>query len=94
MNERIDDSPMTLSESMTTDDANAFWQMSSGVHQNLLDEAIERMSEARDLLASALLPRDHGVYWCARDVDQAKIDKALEMLAPNAEAETSEGSEK
>lgn len=74
---------MTLDEYMTTDDHNAFWRLSSGEHQNLLDEAIERMDEARRLLAGALLPRDHGVYWCARDVDQANIDKALGLLVAN-----------
>jgi hypothetical protein len=76
---------MKLDEYMTTNDDNAFWRLSSGDHQNLLDEAIERMQEARGLLADALLPRDHGVYWCARDVDQAKIDRALGMLVANAD---------
>lgn len=72
---------MTLDEYMTTDDNNAFRRLSSSDHQNLLDEAIDRMGEARTLLAGALLPRDHGVYWCARDVDQIAIDKALGVLA-------------
>ena len=72
---------MTLDEYITTDDSNAFWRLSSGDHQNLLDEAIDRMSEARKLLAGALLPRDRGVYWCARNVDQADIDKALDALS-------------
>ena len=52
-----------------------------------LDEATERMNRARALLADALLPRDHGVYWCARDVDQRKIDEALEWLITNAPLE-------
>ena len=52
-----------------------------------LDEATERMNRARALLADALLPRDHGVYWCARDVDQRKIDEAIELLITNAPLE-------
>ena len=37
---------MTLDEYMAINDSNAFWRLSSGEHQNLLDEAIERMLDA------------------------------------------------
>ncbi len=49
-------------------------------------EARADIRKARDLLASALLPRDHGVYWCARAEDQAKIDEALTLLLYPANA--------
>jgi len=38
---------MTLDEYIASDDDNLFWKLSSGEQQNLLDEAIERMTEAR-----------------------------------------------
>lgn len=37
----------TLDEYMASTDSNAFWRLSAGDHQNLLDEAIDRMAEAR-----------------------------------------------
>ena len=56
-------------------------------------DTTDRMKRARALLADALLPRDHGVYWCARDIDQRKINDALELLdVPNsATCETEKG---
>ena len=34
---------MTLDEYLNSTDSNDFWRLSSGEHQNLLDEAIERI---------------------------------------------------
>ncbi len=34
---------MTLEQYMKEDDSNKFWRLSSGEHENLLDEAIEKM---------------------------------------------------
>jgi hypothetical protein len=55
-------------------------------------EARADMATAHDLLAAALLPRENGVYWCARAEDQAKIDEAMALLSANSVNHTTEAS--
>jgi hypothetical protein len=40
-----DAKPLTLTEYMASQDPNLFWRLSAGEHQNLLDEAIERIEK-------------------------------------------------
>ena len=72
---------MTLNEYMASDDSNAFWRLSSGDHQNLLDEAVERMMDAREALVAVLCDPEGNVCIQGRDADRVVVRKALDTLS-------------
>jgi len=72
---------MTLNEYMASDDSNAFWRLSSGDHQNLLDEAVERMMDAREALVAVLCDPEGNVCIQGSDADRDVVRKALDTLS-------------
>ena len=74
---------MTLDEYRATGDANAFWRLSSGEHQNLLDEAIDRMSDAHLRLAAVLCDPEGNVCINGSAEDRRIIGDALRLLLSN-----------
>ena len=80
---------MTLNEYMMTDDSNAFWRLSSGDHQNLLDEAVDRMSDAHQRLTSVLCDPEGNVCCHGSDEDRRIISDALRLLVANAPRQVS-----
>jgi len=72
---------MRLNEYMASDDSNAFWRLSSGDHQNLLDEAVERMMDAREALVAVLCDPEGNVCIRGSDADRDVVRKALDTLS-------------
>ena len=72
---------MTLNEYMASDDSNAFWRLSSGDHQNLLDDAVERMMDAREALVAVLCDPEGNVCIQGSDADRDVVRKALDTLS-------------
>ncbi len=50
---------MTLEQYMKEDDSNKFWRLSSGEHENLLDEAIEKMERYEKALKEIIHISDY-----------------------------------
>ena len=70
---------MTLDGYINSKDPNEFWKLSSGDHQNLLDEAIERIQENEKEIAMfysllTTIHRDGGHYIEKHGIQKAYHD--------------------
>jgi len=74
---------MTLDEYRASDDANAFWRLDSGDHQNLLDEAIDRIEELEAHLID--LNRENYRLASERNVDAGRARASAQHYMQIAE---------
>ena len=70
---------MDLAEYTRNSDRNKFWELPSGVAQNLLDEAIDRIAELEQQLAAMTAERDSESRWAKKYSDEA--DELRQQLA-------------
>jgi len=76
---------MDLAEYTRNSDRNKFWELPSGVAQNLLDEAIDRIAELEQQLAAMTAERDSESRWAKKYSDEA--DELRQQLAAAQERE-------
>jgi hypothetical protein len=72
---------MNLDEYLASTDRNAFWRLDSGDHQNLLDEAIDRIGDLEQIInADGTLDSHNAICDEARDAMAVKA-KSAELVA-------------